>query len=89
MDPDGPFPSLVGLHLTCRSLGRRCDEALFCEKRVFSEKGGGGRNSVNGGLGKDFYRKGNAVKRSGYSVNRRTLKTKKLLSSFGDFLRGG
>ena len=36
-----------------RFLGRGCDEALF------SEKGGG--NSVNQGLGKDFYRKGNAV----------------------------
>ena len=33
------------------------------EKRVFSEKGGG--NSANEGFGKDFYRKGNSVKRSG------------------------
>ena len=33
------------------------------KKRVFSEKGGG--KSVNGGFGKDFYRKGNSVKRSG------------------------
>ena len=33
------------------------------KKGVFSEKGGG--NSVNGGFGKDFYRKGNSVKRSG------------------------
>ena len=33
------------------------------KKRVFSEKGGG--NSVNQGFGKDFYRKGNSVKRSG------------------------
>ena len=32
-------------------------------KGLFSEKGGG--NSVNEGLGKDFYRKGNSVKRSG------------------------
>ena len=31
------------------------------KKGVFSEKGGG--NSVNGGFGKDFYRKGNSVKR--------------------------
>ena len=44
-----------------RFLGRGCDEALFSEKRVFSEKGGG--NSVNEGFGKDFYRKGNSVKR--------------------------
>ena len=33
------------------------------KKGVFSEEGGG--NSVNEGLGKDFYRKGNSVKRSG------------------------
>ena len=33
------------------------------KKRGFSEKGGG--NSVNRGFGKDFYRKGNSVKRSG------------------------
>ena len=45
-----------------RFLGRGCDEALFSEKKgVFSEKGGG--NSVNQRLGKDFYRKGNSVKR--------------------------
>ena len=43
---------------------RGCDEALFSEKKgFFSEKGGG--NSVNQGLGKDFYRKGNSVKRFG------------------------
>ena len=47
-----------------RFLGRGCDEALFSEKKgVLSEKGGG--NSVNGGFGKDFYRKGNSVKRFG------------------------
>ena len=33
------------------------------KKGVFSEKGGG--NSVNQGFGKDFYRKGNSVKRFG------------------------
>ena len=33
------------------------------KKGIFSEKGGG--NSVNQGLGKDFYRKGNSVKRFG------------------------
>ena len=43
-------------------MGRGCDEALFSEKkRVFKAKGGG--NSVNEGFGKDFYRKGNSVKR--------------------------
>ena len=48
-----------------RFLGRGCDEALFSEKKraFFSETGGG--NSVNRGFGKDFYRKGNSVKRSG------------------------
>ena len=47
-----------------RFWGRGCDEALFSEKKgVFSEKGGG--NSVNQGFGKDFYRKGNSVKRFG------------------------
>ena len=47
-----------------RCLGRGCDEGLFSEKKgVFNEKGGG--NSVNEGFGKDFYRKGNSVKRSG------------------------
>ena len=33
------------------------------KKGFFSERGGG--NSVNGGFGKDFYRKENSVKRSG------------------------
>ena len=33
------------------------------KKGVFSELGGG--DSVNQGFGKDFYRKGNSVKRSG------------------------
>ena len=36
---------------------------------------------MNEGFGKDFYRKGNSVKRSGHSVNRLTLKIEKLLSS--------
>ena len=36
---------------------------------------------MNWGFDKDFYSKGNSVKRSGHSVNRRTLKTEKLLSS--------
>ena len=53
--------SLSGLWSRSR---RGCDEALFNEKQgLFSEKGGG--NSVNEGFGKDFYRKGNSVKRSG------------------------
>ena len=36
---------------------------------------------MNQGFGKDFYRKGNSMKGSGHSLNRRTLKTEKLLSS--------
>ena len=55
-------------------------------KRVLSEKGGvqweGGRHAVNEGAGKDFYTiRQNPMKRSGpgHSVNRRTLKTEKLL----------
>ena len=46
-----------------RFLGRGSDEALFSEKRGFQWEGG--RDSVNEGFGKDFYRKGNSVKRSG------------------------
>ena len=48
------------------------------KKGVFSEKGAG--NSVNGGLGMDFHRKGNSVKRSGRFSETRTLKIEKLLS---------
>ena len=56
------FLQLGGFYQS-RFLGRGCEEALFSEKKlVFSEKGGG--NSVNEGLDKDFYRKGNSVKRS-------------------------
>ena len=62
-----------------RVLGRGCDEALFSTKMGFSIKGG--RHSVNDGFGKDFYIKGKSVKRSGHSMNRRALKTEKLLSS--------
>ena len=36
---------------------------------------------MNEGFGRDFYRKGDSVKRSGHSVNRRTLNIEKLLSS--------
>ena len=37
--------------------------STFQRKGFFNEKGEG--NLVNEGLGKDFYRKGNSVKRSG------------------------
>ena len=61
-------------------MGRGCDEALFSEKKAFfSEKGGG--NSVNEGLGKDFYRKGNSVKRFGPFTEPPDSETEKLLSS--------
>ena len=48
-----------------RFLVRGCDEALFSGQKLgfFGEKGGG--NSVNQGFGKEFYRKGNSVKRFG------------------------
>ena len=36
---------------------------------------------MNGGFGNDFHRKGNSVKSPGHSLNRRTLKSDKLLSS--------
>ena len=55
--------SALGLSQS-RFWGRGCDEALFSEKRGFSVKRGG-EQSVNGGFGKDFFRKGNSVKRSG------------------------
>ena len=42
---------------------RGCDEAFLSENMGFSEKGGG--NSVNEEFGKDVYRKGNSVNRSG------------------------
>ena len=77
----GGFPAEKGTFGRSRFLGRGCDEALFTQKkqRFFSEVGGG--NSVNEGFGKDFYRKGNSVKRFGPFTERRTLKTEKLLSS--------
>ena len=49
------------------------------KKEVFSEKGGG--NSVNQGFGKDFYRKGNSVKRFGPVTEPPDSETEKLLSS--------
>ena len=49
------------------------------KKVVFSEKGGG--NSVNQGLGKDFYRKCNSVKRFGPFTEPPDSETEKLLSS--------
>ena len=58
------FKSFSPPKIQSRFLGRGCDEALLSDKKgVFSEKGEG--NSVNRGFGKDFYRKGNSVKRFG------------------------
>ena len=64
MDLVAPCLAKLRDHHQSRFLGRGCDEALFSEKKkgVFSEKGG---NAVNQGFGKDFYRKGNSVKRFG------------------------
>ena len=62
--PNGILPLAHKKQSRSRFSGRGCDEALFSEKKgVFSEKSGG--NSVNEGFGKDFYRKGNSVKRFG------------------------
>ena len=45
-------------------MGRGCDEARFSEKnKGLSVKRGGEGHSVNEGFGKDFYKKGNSVKR--------------------------
>ena len=44
-------------------MGRGCDEALLSENKGFQREVG--RDSVNEGFGKDFYRKGNSMKRSG------------------------
>ena len=49
------------------------------KKGVFSEKRGG--NSVNEGFGKDFYRKGNSVKRSGPFTEPPDSEIEELLSS--------
>ena len=56
------FPCCVCLLL----FGREKNLLVFefaCKEGFFSEKGG--RHSVNEGSGKDFYRKGNSVKRFG------------------------
>ena len=47
-----------------RFWGRGCDEAIFSEKKGFSVKRGQAIQ-LNEGLGKDFYRKGNSLKRFG------------------------
>ena len=60
--PEGPKSSSGGINQS-RFLGRGCEEALFSEKRGFQWKGG--RRFSELGFGKDFYRKGNSVKRSG------------------------
>ena len=63
--PVSPYPLNLGArHFFQPILGWGCDEALFSETKGFSVKKGGG-NSVNGGVGKVFYRTGNSVKRSG------------------------
>ena len=69
----------------CRSAGRRfwgrgCDEALFSEKRGFQWNRGEAIQWIRGLV---RISTGNAIqwRGSGHSLNRRTLKTEKLLSS--------
>ena len=62
-----------------RLLARGCDEALFSEKRSFQWKGG--RQFSESGLVSISSGKAIQWRGSGHSLNRRTLKTEKLLSS--------
>ena len=56
----------LGKFLLSRILGRGCDEALlFSEKKGGFQWKGGRQFRRKGGFGKDFYRKGNSVKRFG------------------------
>ena len=57
---------------TCRAVAcdwsgvwrRGCDEAEISEKKRFlAERFNGGRYSMNQGFGREFYRKGNSVKK--------------------------
>ena len=72
--PFGNHPSAKPRYKRLRNSTANCYQSRFVvegdatkhfsvKKGLFSEKGGG--NSVNEGFGKDFYRKGNSVKRSG------------------------
>ena len=62
--PPGKTPLLQNPNLSEPIFGKGMRRSTFQRKKgFFSEKGGG--NSVNEGFGKDVYRKGNAVKRSG------------------------
>ena len=63
-----------------RVLGRGCDEALFSEKKGFSVKRG---EAIQWIRGLARISTGTAIqwRASGHSLNRRTLKTEKLLSS--------
>ena len=60
---DSPSPTFGPTR--SRFFGRGCDEALVGEKWGFQRKGW--RHSVNEGFGKDLYRKGSSVTRSGPS----------------------
>ena len=52
---------LIGADFWVKGMRR---STFHCEEKgLLSEQGGG--SSVKGGFGKDFYRKGNSVKRSG------------------------
>ena len=67
------------VYFLSRFLGKGSDEALVSEEKgLFSEKEGG--IQWKGGFGKDFYRKGNSVKRSGPFSEPPDPKIEKLLS---------
>ena len=70
----------IGCKIRGDFLGRGCDEALFSEKKGFSVKRGEAIQWIGGlvriSTGKTIQWRG-----SGHSLNRRTLKTEKLLSS--------
>ena len=55
--------AIITSHVRADFWGGDATKHFSVKKGVFSEKGGG--DSVNEGFGKDLYRKGNSVKRSG------------------------
>ena len=57
-------PAFSQKHRSEPIFGKGMRRSTFQCKKGFSVKRGGG-NSVNQGFGKDFYRKGNSVKRFG------------------------
>ena len=78
--PDGQTAASCGEGNQSRFLGRGCDEALFSENGGFSVKRGEAIQWI-GGLVRISTGKAIQWRGSGHSLNRRTLKTEKLLSS--------